>query len=129
MLFVIQYRKSVLLLLAVLLATVSSVEFIISRSKKFACLTWFTLAMKAETETSYFSVSSCASFTTGLHFEVCDVSSTAQKQKKRRKKKERSVTSISASVEHPLALPSPFSWFTLERKDSSVSVFMVHTRT
>ena len=31
------------------------------------------------------------------------------------------------SIEHPLVLPSPFSWFTLERKDSFVSVFMVHT--
>ena len=30
-------------------------------------------------------------------------------------------SSASASVEHLLVLPSPFSWFTLEHKDSSVS--------
>ena len=51
-----------------------------------------------------------------------------QKQKRQRKKKERFVPSVSVSVEHPLVLPSPFLWFTLEWKDSSVSVFMVHTR-
>ena len=37
------------------------------------------------------------------------------------RKRNRSVPSVSASVELPLVLPSPFSWFTLERKDSSVS--------
>ena len=38
------------------------------------------------------------------------------------RKRNRSVPSVSASVE--LVLPSPFSWFTLERKDSSVSAFV-----
>ena len=37
------------------------------------------------------------------------------------RKRNRSVPSVSASVELPLMLPSPFSWFTLERKDPSVS--------
>ena len=37
------------------------------------------------------------------------------------RKRNRSVPSVSASVELPLVLPSPFSWFTLERRDSSVS--------
>ena len=37
------------------------------------------------------------------------------------RKRNRFVLSVSASVELPLVLPSPFPWFTLERKDSFVS--------
>ena len=59
------------------------------------------------------SVSACASVSTGSHLEVCDVSSTEAEEAT--EEKERSVPSVSASVEHPLVLPSPFSWFTLER--------------
>ena len=66
------------------------------------------------------SVSACASVSTGL--KVCIASSTEAEEAM--EKKEKSVP----SVKHPLVLPSPFSWFILERKNSSVSAFMVHTK-
>ena len=65
---------------------------------------------------------------TGSYLEVCHVKLDRTEEATEDQKKKRSVPSVSVSVEHPHVLPSQFLRFTLERKDSSVSAFMVHTK-
>ena len=87
------------------------------------------LRRKAGTETVHPSVSACVSVITGSHLDVCVVKSTeGRRMGGGGGGRKENYPSVSASVEYPLVLPSPFSWFTLECKDSSVSVFIVHTR-
>ena len=87
---------------------------------------WFTLATEGERDTAHPSVSACTPSLLVHTWKFVKLDRTEEATEDQKKK--RSVPSVSVSVEHPHVLPSRFLWFTLERKDSSISVFMVHPK-
>ena len=70
------------------------------------------------------SVSACASVSIGSHLEVCDGRHDGSRRGDGRKRNRCVFLPFPLPSSFRLCFPSLFSWFTLERKDSSVSAFV-----
>ena len=86
---------------------------------------WYTPATEAETETVHPSIST--SVRTGSHLEVCDISSTEAEVATEEKGTICSFRQASSCASVSIFMMVYTKTYSI--KDSSVSVFMVHTRT